>query len=990
MAYHDARERACASQDGGDVLEGLNQWDVARLLQALAPQVKEDDIKNKHVMHAYWEVLMRPKLLNIGEMNQVFANNLKNTLQNGQLTFSNGQWLPGMYYLCGHPDDKVRAWAREQVVGLGIIQDMSTFLELASVLEDFITALEHMALEETLEADEQQDACNIKPALSRSFKELFAGLSTVVRKIHPHLLSEHFLQRFPSVLELTTMTIVESNPALLPALHTLSFFLSSLSHQFWSACSFRPPFIRTLVQRHVLQSGSPPIQRAALEVLEQLAYAVSGDTEIRQETTQETVAFLCCEEVKSALPRGMHDLCTLICARTLDRQLHLGGLASLPFALSDMWGQRIAIVACTPGLPDAMRVPPARFVAGLMLAQAHAIDQQEMDKGSSSTTDGASKSAPHQRDSRGKSVENEGDAMQESLAPGCHDAPNGVSHSFTRSVWEWALKEVGVSQLTREMHGAALLAAGALLCYAHNVQPNEASSSCAPTPPSTSDGSQEPLRHMQALLLPYLDRLALSAVDVALPTNLVQDRQFSEALFELCVLPQNTSRDSVQQFLARAFGNSVGVGYALHDATSRDVYAVARGCARALRRISSVGVTGHLFNSLQHVFLYAGQILPLIFSRVDEPTKVDICGLVWRVSEAFIRARSYYRSEDFMRDVPSSVFDATAARFFAFFRSVWPSLQHSVITAGQNSTGQNLNSTVASSHAEWLPALGRWGGISSVTVRRHWCDCITLVLRDVNGTKASSSRLDEARGLTKSELAVFEKLLARKDLWTDDQMLALGRELGQVRVGNLGALPLANLPMRKRAQQAHDGGKEKSKKARSGDDDASYSDGVNDAHTRSFPGRSVDHEKNSGGGNKAKSAPAFKPLDAVGLANMIAAEFAGSNSLNGSNGQGSVTVRVGASVFNLPVSGNVENNNRDKKTGLKMSRRWIQSQEELEKDLHSNLLLWDVFAPRRRGVFLSVIYGCMYVKFNFDAINAVYVSYGCSIFEVWCVFECDV
>jgi hypothetical protein len=40
----------------------------------------------------------------------------------------------------------------------------------------------------------------------------------------------------------------------------------------------------------------------------------------------------------------------------------------------------------------------------------------------------------------------------------------------------------------------------------------------------------------------------------------------------------------------------------------------------------------------------------------------------WRLSALFIRGRASFRTENFMAKVGNEVFDATAARFFAFLR----------------------------------------------------------------------------------------------------------------------------------------------------------------------------------------------------------------------------------------------------------------------------------------------------------------------------------
>lgn len=130
---------------------------------------------------------------------------------------------------------------------------------------------------------------------------------------------EYFLQRFSPLLDLTVDTIVENNPAILPALQALSHLLSSLSGRFWTATSSHPDFVRVIVSAHASRAGSPPVQRAALEVLEHLAVSYSGAD--RRRFLGEIVGFVCGEEVKRALPRTLHDVCTLICARILSREM---------------------------------------------------------------------------------------------------------------------------------------------------------------------------------------------------------------------------------------------------------------------------------------------------------------------------------------------------------------------------------------------------------------------------------------------------------------------------------------------------------------------------------------------------------------------------------------------------------------------------------------------------------------------------------------------
>ena len=83
----------------------------------------------------------------------------------------------------------------------------------------------------------------------------------------------------------------------------------------------------------------------------------------------------------------------------------------------------------------------------------------------------------------------------------------------------------------------------------------------------------------------------------------------------------------------------------------------------------------------------------------------------------------------------------------------------------------------------------QWGGIASLVVRRHWCACMVAILATIRQCRHT---------LTQKEKTVMDKLVARRDLWTDDQYLALCsqlRPLGSESVkGNVGLGMLADLP----------------------------------------------------------------------------------------------------------------------------------------------------------------------------------------------------
>ena len=72
--------------------------------------------------------------------------------------------------------------------------------------------------------------------------------------------------------------------------------------------------------------------------------------------------------------------------------------------------------------------------------------------------------------------------------------------------------------------------------------------------------------------------------------------------------------------------------------------------------------------------------------------------------------------------------------------------------------------TLLGRHAEWLPAMAKWGGVANPAVRRHWCTCVAALLDSIQ---------THAGQLTIREMRIFESLLARRDLWTDDQVCAI-------------------------------------------------------------------------------------------------------------------------------------------------------------------------------------------------------------------------
>lgn len=350
------------------------------------------------------------------------------------------------------------------------------------------------------------------------------------------------------------------------------------------------------------------------------------------------------------------------------------------------------------------------------------------------------------------------------------------------AAWAWVLCQVPVDCIPFELHVALLRSASVLMCYC-GVEGNvivESDSKDAAGKASKWNGGKL-LKRFCELVVPYLQALPVCGGDVTLQTSLCRDLRVLEGVFELCAIPHNSVRQAVEQFLGRAFGVQ-GMGVGLQQASSRDAYAIARGCASCFRRVVDAGVGGRLFPCLQHVFLQAGQVLPSVLHSIDEHERKLVAELAWSVCESFLRARAHFRSQEFMGAFPGALFDVTAARFFAFLKALWPEIQSCGVGVGIE------RKSVAATHAEWLPSLGKWGGINSQIVRRHWCECVSDVLRVVN--KGQQGRL------TKAELGVFEKLLARRDLWSDDQVLVLTREIPQLQVGNLGAASLADLPSR--------------------------------------------------------------------------------------------------------------------------------------------------------------------------------------------------
>ena len=137
LEMNSAREESLQGLDSEKIRLHLDLWEAGRLrrkLEKLLPDIQSsifirqsdwhESLIVQQLLCSLLEILMRPRLLATDGLNGPFTTCFLRLLEldsssggtDQGLTISAGRWLAGVYYLCCHAHERIRDWARGQVL----------------------------------------------------------------------------------------------------------------------------------------------------------------------------------------------------------------------------------------------------------------------------------------------------------------------------------------------------------------------------------------------------------------------------------------------------------------------------------------------------------------------------------------------------------------------------------------------------------------------------------------------------------------------------------------------------------------------------------------------------------------------------------------------------------------------------------------------------------------------------------------------------------
>ena len=843
VALHSARGAAlgaAGASDGGsaggqDALrDAIRAWDVARLtksFEACAALLPNDGASPDHsdsrlqdALCPHVEFMLQPGLLLLDNgdgqrLNASFACSLS-ALVRGDLSISGAQQLPGLYLLCVHSSAVIRNWARGQVLAMGAIEHSlsgsHSFQELHEVFDVLVDHCERLTMMRN--GYEQGTSAPLPPALSNDECEVWKGLVVAIRQLAPWIVRDRLLPRYRGLLPLAFMSVMENSPSVLSAAQCVLYVMRCLGRAFWqdSVCSFSPATLRrVLANLAKSRLVIVPVRHVSLELLEEVAISaghLAGDAGSAQQgkgaampaVCDDVVTFLSSRELRSgpASHAAVTAMATRVLTRVLQRLIDRGGVSELPIKSSAEWAPHVVGTACSPSLPELSRAPSAGVLARIVCLQAASIESTLLRSEWSQ-----------------QAVGRQGAAEEH----GIRGIPD--SAMWLESVWSWLLEHAGAENIPEQVHVALLQAVRLLLIWP--IQ----------TVSRGDERSSHVLRRFTTLVVPYLQSLAATQ---HLPASLGRMADAQQVFFELALVQHKEAKAALREFAYRALGLdkelSTGHGFvpALQAVACRNPAAMASSMRHAFEHVKQMGLDTAAFSTLHQLFLLMGQIIPFILVPLFPETRQALLQDAWELTQAFIDCRARLRTDSAIQRHGGVALDSTSSSFFTCFGTLWPNFSQLIAgfaDAGAPSDDEDFDDrpeqSLASAHASWLPAFAKvslpclrmrsvllpalqvalqcraltctwicaqWGGIASVVVRRHWCSCMVSIL---------STLRQHGLSLTSKEKTIMDKLVARRDLWTDDQYLALCtqmRPLGSQAVrGNVGMGFLDDLPGASRA-----------------------------------------------------------------------------------------------------------------------------------------------------------------------------------------------
>lgn len=704
---------------GTALRDAIRRWDAVRLSSIFEkfggepePRNGPDDYNRRlqGTLCSHVQVLLQPKLLLLDDddgkrLNASFSASLA-ALAQGDLRISGTQPLPGLYLLCVHSNSGIRSWARTQVLSMATLEHPALFLELHEVFDVLVHHCERLTMiRNGCDEDEQEGTLPLPLALSDDEREVWTGFTMVIRHLAPWIVRDQLLTRYGGLLPLALMSVVENSAAVLPAAQCVHYMMRCLGRSFWqvSICSFSPATMRRVLANLATNpSAIVPVRQTCLELLEEvlvtassmgseggLGSGVKGTSTLTLTLSDDIASFLSSRELRSspAAHVAVSAMATRVLTRVLQRLLDRGGLSELPIISSTEWAPHVAGTACSPNLPLLSKSPPAILLARILALQATSLESALLRRSTSL------KPTEH----CGANVAAEGRKEQDGKVA----LPNSVM--WLESVWGWLLQNAGTDNIPEQMHVALLQAARTLLIWPCDVADAGADSY-----------SVSILRRFTTLITGYLQSIAGMSVLVA---TLAQKPQVEQALVELALVQKAEFKEILRELIYRALGmgnqlsNIHGIVPALQVIACRSPTAIAAGMRYAFGHAKQMGLEGDAFGSLHHLFLIAGQMVPLVLPPLLPETRHELLQAAWDMTRAFIQCRARLRTDCVMKRHGAAALDATSSSFFTCFRVLWPHFATLVADAAaaeahsdDKDFDERPHQSLASAHALWLPA----------------------------------------------------------------------------------------------------------------------------------------------------------------------------------------------------------------------------------------------------------------------------------------------
>eukprot|EP00960_Hanusia_phi_P044758 756805-Hanusia_phi.AAC.3 len=910
----------------------LDEWDCERFSSMLAVVSSASMLVGRQldqVLCTIIEVLLRPRILSCNITLWKSFNHVMRLLiyRKEGLQISGALKLPGVYMLCAHDDQILRDWARSHVKSMGTLDSFDDPPALEWVVDEIVNRIIN-----GLNKVGDDEKFSRRQNDGRDY--IFSGDDNVVSN---------------SCCGLVEILIV-SSAVDCNSCHLAADELADYQQSVFATLSGISSDCDSLRGREVQDSLCGVAMFAAPDDIswERLLGEKHVQPSLHEENPLRARREVCrhaCEEDSAGDPPGscllllLHgpfrgssmqfaadptigSLSVKVLVNLVNRMLDNGSIRKLPLVSAHQWIPHLLGAVCSLNLPPAVRQSPLKTIQRLMELQTGNL--RFLLRGDLQPARSSPQSPPLSSD----------------------------SPEWLGSMWEWLLLKAGVTSIPPELHASILRTASTILPWLDvNRRLDGGMAGAASLPVRDAI-----LVRFAQLFLQYAQQLPQH------PAVLEQVNQQEDVMlscFALSVIANVNVRDAVVRLLLACFvpwthtQPQEGPSRAMTSAVRSHPDLFACGFCGLLEEVEQVGLDGVFFPLLEHLFRVGGDVVSEMICMTSEDRRKRVLLLLWRLLKSFMNSRSRlffiacdaspdiplcrFRGERFQSSSQYVYFDRVTESFFFLFNSSWRFLKDfAPEDEGDRESDEEFDPrssrTLLSAHEEWLGVLAKWGGVANLQIRQAWCTCLLHVLQTLR---------QDRQELDADEKELFRKLVQRRNLWTDEQILLLCRELvplGVPGLGNLGQSSLHALPSTSGSSRASQGGQRRAADART----------VEVTTMRPKEGttkrkKNKEEAPRSSRGVKEQRVGGVKEQRVGGL-QAILANLSGSRGQQGDGEQGgSGKLTVGNLVMDISTSmkGAIA---RDA-LGTR-SRRTERSLEELEVELLLLVLAWDLRLDR--------------------------------------------